>query len=87
MFNQFLSRKLDNFNWTIGKLDNLIPNHHLIFKVLKNKTETMDAISILSRTFFQNVLPIENTVLSDISSKMEKKHFWLALRTKCVCKP
>ena len=66
------------------KLDNLIPNHHLIFKVLKNKTETMDAISIYSRTFVQNVLPIKNTVLQEISSKKGEKAFLVSSENKML---
>ena len=47
------------------KLDKIIVNFKLTFKVQKIKTKTMDAIlSIVpSRTFVQNVIPIKNTVL------------------------
>ena len=66
------------------KLDNLIPNHHLIFKVLKNKTEAMDAISIYSRTFVQNVLPVKNTLLPEISSKKGEKAFLVSSENKML---
>ena len=44
-----------------GKLDKLIPNLQLIFKVYKNKAKTIDEfLSIIpSRTFVKNVIPIK----------------------------
>ena len=58
------------------KLDKIIVNFKLTFKVQKIKTKTMDAIlSIVpSRTFVQNVIPIKNTVLQK-SAKAVGKSF------------
>ena len=69
-----------------GKLDNLIPNLQLIFKISKNKTKAMDAfLSIIpSRTFVQNVIPIKNTVLPEITSKGAGEAFLVKIENKML---
>ena len=46
---------------------------------VNSKSKTMDA--------FPSIIPIRDTVLPEISSKVTGKHSWLKLRTKYCCKP
>ena len=70
-----------------GKLDKLISNVLSIwywrFKTAKQKMDTILSF-ISSKTFAQNFIPMQNTVLAEVSSKEARKGFLVKIRNKIL---